>query len=138
MIEKKLESNDETLNKFIISITNKYQINTVKNYRSLLTTFLKTVGKSFVKATREDIDAFLDGVRDVGRPEGRVGCLDHDVARAQAVDGFAIGVETEKTPAQRDIDLLAELLAEGFVRSCLFVLEDVGHGHELGRTGPRR
>jgi len=31
MIEKKLESNDEALKKFIISITNKYQINTVKN-----------------------------------------------------------------------------------------------------------
>ena len=59
MIEKKLESNDETLKKFIISITNKYQINTVKNYRSLLATFSKTVGKPFVKVTREDIDAYL-------------------------------------------------------------------------------
>ena len=31
MIEKKSESNDETLKKSITSITNKYQINTVKN-----------------------------------------------------------------------------------------------------------
>ena len=59
MIEKKLESNDEVLKKFIISITNKYQINTVKNYRSLLATFSKTVEKPFVKVTREDIDAYL-------------------------------------------------------------------------------
>ncbi len=51
---KKLESNDETLKKFIISITNKYQINTVKNYRSLLTMFSITVEKPFDKVTRED------------------------------------------------------------------------------------
>jgi len=48
MIVKKLESNDEVLKRFIISITNKYQINTVKNYRSLLATFSKIVGKPFV------------------------------------------------------------------------------------------
>lgn len=44
-LEKASKSNDELLDKFIISITNKYQPNTVDNYRNLLTTFSKAVGK---------------------------------------------------------------------------------------------
>ena len=63
MIEKKSESNDKYLDKFIISITNKYQPNTVDNYRSLLTTFSKVVGKPFGKVTREDIDVYLASLK---------------------------------------------------------------------------
>ena len=63
MVEKISKSNDEVLDKFIISITNKYQPNTVNNYRSLLTTFSKAVGKSFGKVTREDIDAYLASLK---------------------------------------------------------------------------
>ena len=45
MVENMSKSNDEVLGKFIINITNKYQPNTVDNYRSLLATFSKAVGK---------------------------------------------------------------------------------------------
>jgi site-specific recombinase XerD len=63
MVEKISKSNDELLGKFIISITNKYQPNTVDNYRSLLTTFSKVVGKPFGKVTREDIDVYLASLK---------------------------------------------------------------------------
>jgi len=64
MTWKKLESNDEILEKYTISITNKYQINTVKNYRSLLTMFSKNVEKPFDKVTRED---FIDILQHLNR-----------------------------------------------------------------------
>ena len=63
MVEKISKSNDEVLGKFIISIINKYQPNTVDNYRSLLTTFSKVVGKTFGKVTREDIDIYLASLK---------------------------------------------------------------------------
>ena len=63
MVEKISKSNDEVLGKFIISITNKYQPNIIDNYRSLLTTFSKVVGKSFGKVTREDIDVYLASLK---------------------------------------------------------------------------
>ena len=52
MVEKISKSNDELLDKFIISITNKYQPNTVDNYKSLLKTFSKAVPKPFDKVNR--------------------------------------------------------------------------------------
>ena len=55
MVEKILKSNDEVLDKFIISILNKYHPNTVDNYRSLLTTFSKAVAKPFDKINREAV-----------------------------------------------------------------------------------
>jgi len=63
MVESISKSNDELLGKFIISITNKYQPNTVDNYRSLLTTFSKVVGKPFGKVNREDIDVYLASLK---------------------------------------------------------------------------
>jgi len=45
MVENISKSKDEALDKFIISITNKYQPNNINNYRSLLTTFSKTIAK---------------------------------------------------------------------------------------------
>ena len=55
MVENISKSNDEILDKFIISITNKYQPNTVNNYRILLTTFSKAVAKPFDKINREAV-----------------------------------------------------------------------------------
>jgi len=63
MVENLLKTNDENLETFIISITNKHQPNTVKNYASLLSTFSKVVNKSFKDITREDIDRYLANLK---------------------------------------------------------------------------
>lgn len=63
MVENISKSNDEILKKFIISITNKYQPNTIENYRCLLNTFSKTVGKPFGRVSREDIDVYLASLK---------------------------------------------------------------------------
>ena len=59
MVENISKTNDENLENFIISITNKHQPNTVINYKSLLSTFSKAVNKPFKDVTREDIDRYL-------------------------------------------------------------------------------
>ncbi|MCJ7570356.1 MAG: tyrosine-type recombinase/integrase [Candidatus Thermoplasmatota archaeon] len=59
MVEKKLESNENNLKNFIISVTNKYQTNTIKSYQSLLSTFSNTIDKPFKDITRDDIDRYL-------------------------------------------------------------------------------
>ena len=59
MVENISKSNEKVLKKFIISITNKYQPNTIENYSSLLNTFSKTVGKTFGSVSREDIDVYF-------------------------------------------------------------------------------
>ena len=63
MVEKISKTNKEILKKFIISITNKYQPNTIENYSSLLNTFSKTVRKPFGKVSREDIDVYLASLK---------------------------------------------------------------------------
>ena len=55
MVENISKSSDEILDKFIISITSKYQPNTVNNYRSLLKTFSKGVEKPFDKINHEPV-----------------------------------------------------------------------------------
>jgi len=59
MVENILKTNDENLGIFIISITNKYQPNTIQSYKSLLLNFYKAVNKPFKDVTREDIDGYL-------------------------------------------------------------------------------
>lgn len=81
----------------------------------------------------KDVDALLDRVGDMGGPEGRMRGLDHDVARTQAVDRLAIGVEPQKTPLRRHVHLRAEFLAQLLMGARLFVLENIGHGKQLGR-----
>jgi len=63
MVENLLKTNDENLETFIISITNKHQPNTVKNYHSLLSTFSKVINKPFKDVTRENIDRYLANLK---------------------------------------------------------------------------
>ncbi|MEE8565923.1 MAG: phage integrase N-terminal SAM-like domain-containing protein, partial [Candidatus Thermoplasmatota archaeon] len=63
MVVNILNSNDENLGKFIISITNKYQPNTIQSYKSLLLNFYKAVNKPFKDVTREDIDRYLAALK---------------------------------------------------------------------------
>jgi hypothetical protein len=60
----------------------------------------------------EDIDALFDSILDVCGTKGRVSRLDHNVARAEAVDGLSIGVEAEETLVRRYVDLFRELFGE--------------------------
>jgi len=86
----------------------------------------------------EDIHTLFDRVLDVHGSEGRMGGLDHHISRAQAVDCFAICIESEETPVWRHVDFFAELFTKSFMRPCLLVLEYVGHRDELGWPGRRR
>jgi len=82
----------------------------------------------------EHVDASLDGVVEVDLAECRVRREQRHVAGAgaEAIDGLPVGVEAQELPLGRDIDLVGMPLAERLVRSAELVLEQVGHGIQLG------
>ena len=86
----------------------------------------------------EDVHALLDRVVQVRRAEAGVRGQQGHVARPQAVDGLAIGVEAEELPLLGHVDLLAELLAQRLVRGLQAILEQVGHGDQLDRPAGGR
>ena len=65
----------------------------------------------------EHVDALLHGILEVRRAEGGVRGQHGHVARPQAVDRLAVGVEAQEPPLRRHVDLVAEQLGQGLVRS---------------------
>ena len=60
---------------------------------------------------------------------------DHDITGPQSVDRLLVGVEAEELTVLRDVDFVLVHVLERVVARAEPVLKDVGHSHELGRTG---
>ncbi len=80
----------------------------------------------------EDVHPLLHRVLQVSRPEAGMGRQQGHVARLQAVDRLAVGVEAQELPVGGNVDGRGEFPAKVPVRDLEPWLEDVGHGDQLG------
>ena len=86
----------------------------------------------------EHVDALLHRVLQVRRTEAGVRGQHGHVARPQAVDRLAVGVEAQEPPFRRHVDPVAQQVAQRLVRLFEPVRAEIGHGDQLDRpAGPR-
>ena len=80
----------------------------------------------------EHVHALLHRVFQMDRAERGVRRQQSNVARTQAVDRLAVGVETHELPVGGHVNRRPELAGRPAARAVDARLEQIGHGHELG------
>ena len=81
----------------------------------------------------EDVDAALDGIREMDPAKGGRRGKDGDVARPQAVDRLLVGIEADEHAVGGHLDLLGEFLVQMVMAALEFLRKDIGHGDQLDR-----
>ena len=86
----------------------------------------------------EHVDALFDCVLKMGCAKAGV-CGEHgDIARLQAVDRMAVGVEAHELPFLGDVDLVAEQIGRALLPQRNLIGDQVGHRHEFYRASGGR
>ena len=82
----------------------------------------------------EDVQPLVDGVAEMHPAECRGRRQDDDVARLEAIHGLLVAVEADELAILGHVHLGSEAAAQRSVAVAQFRREDVGHGHQLGRS----